>query len=217
MGDHYDMGMISGLLQNRGIDPGIVALLNDKHDGWGEDGGIWLVLLFLFLIGGNGFGFGNGNNIAGIDTNAVLNAVSTQGTRQEMAINNIANTLGCSFQNVQSALANVDKQLAVNQGSVINAIQSCCCNLQSAIDKCCCQTNLNIERTGNNIVKASADQSTMINDRFCQLELREKQNTIDSLRAKVLEQSQDAQTRILLDAIAGGGYCPFGGKLTPRK
>ena len=50
MTEGFDSGMLAGLLSNKGIDPSIIAVLNDKcRDGnWG-DGGM-LIVLFLILI-----------------------------------------------------------------------------------------------------------------------------------------------------------------------
>lgn len=171
MGEGFDAGMLAGLLGNKGIDPGIVAMLNDRcRDGnWG-DGGMMVVLFLILILGfGNGGGFfGNrGAGFEGVDRTVVneanfgqlLDAINTNGTRQEMAIQNLATNLNCDCNTIKSALCGVDKALAVNRGDIINAIQSCCCNIrteilqsqnaiQSQMAKCCCDTNLNIERQG---------------------------------------------------------------------
>ena len=207
MGEGFDTGALMGMLANKGIDPGVVAMLNDRcRDGeWGSNGGIWIVLLFLFMLGiggGNGF-FGNRNNcgdmgIAGVDRTVVneanysrlLDAVGTNGTRQEMAIQSLAQTLNCDCNSIKNALCCIDKELAVNQGSIINAIQSCCCNvrqeisgaqnaIQSQLAKCCCDTNLNIERgfcgvnsgiQGTNYLIQTTDAATrqLIQTLFCE-------------------------------------------------
>lgn len=167
MGENFNSGMLAGLLSKQGVDPGIVAMLNDRtRDGnWGDGGGCWIILLFLFLLGmgGNGWGRNGFNNVDGVDRTVVNEAnysrmLDAIGGNRE-AISQLAQTLNCDCNTVQSALAGVDKQLAVNQGSIINAIQSCCCNIrtevqstqnaiQSQMAKCCCDTNLNIERQG---------------------------------------------------------------------
>lgn len=168
MGESFDSGALMGMLANKGVDPGIIAMLNDcKEKGaWGGDGGM-LVILFLILImgfgGGSGFFGGANRDVAGVDRTVVNEAnysrmLDAIGGNRE-AISQLAQTLNCDMGQVQSALAGVDKQLAVNQGSIINAIQSCCCNIrtevqssqnaiQSQMAKCCCDTNLNIERQG---------------------------------------------------------------------
>ncbi len=169
MGESFDSGLLAGMLNRQGIDPGIVAMLNDCKDkgAWGGDGGM-LVILFLILImgfGGQGGLFGNRNadGVAGVDRTVVNEAnysrmLDAIGGNRE-AIAGLAQTLNCDMNTVQSALAGVDKAIAVNQGSVVNAIQSCCCNIrtevqatqnaiQSQLASCCCDTNRNIERQG---------------------------------------------------------------------
>lgn len=168
MGESFDSGMLAGLLSKQGIDPGIVAMLNEKSkDGSWGDGGMLIVLFLILILGfGNGGGFfgrGGQGDVAGVDRTVVNEAnysrmLDAIGGNRE-AISQLAQTLNCDVNAVQTALAGVDKQLAVNQGSIINAIQSCCCNvrqevaqsqnaIQSQLSKCCCDTNLNIERQG---------------------------------------------------------------------
>lgn len=237
MGDSgFDSGMLAGLLGNRGIDPGIVALLNDRcRDGnWGDGGMLTLLLLVILLGGRNGFGYGaaaEGAGVAGVDRTVVneanysrlLDAIGTNGTRQEMAIQNLANALNCDVNAIQGALCSIDKQLAVNQGSIINAIQSCCCNLQGKIDQCCCQTNLRIERTENAlqreiqanrfqaqtldaatrqlIIQQFCDQNAYLASQFCDIKTREDKREIQALRDKVQEQREQANTQAILTAI----------------
>lgn len=166
MTEGFDSGMLTGLLSKQGVDPGIVAMLNDRRDrgDWG-DGGMLILLFLIILMGGNG-GFWNRNaenGVAGVDRTVVNEAnysrmLDAIGGNRE-AISQLAQTLNCDTNAVQTALAGVDKQLAVNQGSIINAIQSCCCNIrtevqatqnaiQSQLASCCCDTNRNIEKQG---------------------------------------------------------------------
>ena len=245
MGEGFDAGMLAGLLGNKGIDPGVVALLNEgKEKGW-NDGALILLFLVLLFGAGRGWGLGNGadSGVAGVDRTVVneanysrlLDAMNTNGTRQEMAVQSLAGALNCDAKQIQSALCGMDKQLAVNQGSIVNAIQSCCCTLQGKMDQCCCNTNLNIERTGNSIQSAIqnqnfqqanqfaaqaqlitqkfCDQNAYLADQFCQIKMREDQREIQSLRDKLAEQSQQAQTAIILNAIANKNAVAVSGTL----
>lgn len=203
MGEGFDSGMLTGLMANKGIDPGIVALMNDRcrdgNWGWG-DGGMLTLLFLIILLGGRG-GFGYGTNfdaagVAGVDRTVVNEASYAQmmdairGNRG--AIERLADTLNCDVSQLQMALCGVDKQLAINHGDIINAIQSCCCNvrteilqsqnaIQSQIAKCCCDTNLNIERTGN-MLQRQMDQ--------CCCDLKTGQQ-----ETRFLIQTTDASTR----------------------
>lgn len=249
MGEGFDSGALMGMLANKGVDPGIVAMLNDKcrDGGWGEQGGIWIVLLFLFMlgIGGGGLfgrnGFAGEAGVAGVDRTVVneanytrlLDAMNAQGTRQEMAIQGLANALSCDCNEIRSALCSIGKEIAVNQGSVINAIQSCCCNVQQAVKDCCCQTNLNIERQGcqtradiqdvrflisssqaaqdNLIQSLFSQQNAYLADQFCQIKMRELENTNQRLRDEIFRQSQQSQTAQIIQAIRGMDTVNFSG------
>ena len=249
MGEGFDTGALMGMLANKGVDPGIVAMLNDKcrDGGWGEQGGIWIILLFLFILGAGGGGFFGRNGlagdagVAGVDRTVVneanysrlLDAIGTQGTRQEMAVQGLAQTLNCDVGQIRSALCSIDKQLAVNQGSIVNAIQSCCCNIQGKISECCCETNRNIERQAcqtradiqdvrflisssqaaqDNLIQAQfAAQNAYLADQFCQIKMRELENTNQRLRDDLFRQSQQSQTAQIIQAIRGMDTIAFTG------
>ena len=247
MTEGFDAGALMGMLANKGIDPSVIAMLDNcrKEGNWG-DGGMLIVLFLILILGfGNGGGFfGNRNGAgeaAGIDRTIfnqsnfenLANAISTQGTRQEMAINQLANNFNCTTGQIQMALAGLDKQLAVNQGSVVNAIQSCCCNIQNKIQDCCCQTNLNVERgfcgVNNNIQglayqiqtidagtrqliqQSFCDQNAYLAQQFCDIKMREDAREIQALRDKNEELRANANTQAILTAIANRDAITFSG------
>lgn len=242
MGESFDSGALMGMLANKGVDPGIIAMLNDcKEKGSWGDGGM-LIVLFLILIlgfGGNGgfFGRGQAGEVAGVDRTVVNEAnysrmLDAIGGNRE-AISQLAQTLNCAQGQITAALAGVDKQIAVNQGSIVNAVQSCCCNIQGKIQDCCCQTNLNIERQGcqtradiqdvRYLVQSTASaqdnlmqslfsaQNAYLADQFCQIKSREDQREIQSLRDKLSEQRDNANTLAILNAIANKDAISFQG------
>lgn len=249
MGEGFDTGALMGMLANKGVDPGVVAMLNDRcRDGnWNEGGGIWIVLLFLFLlgIGGGGLfgrnGFAGNADVAGVDRTVVneanysrlLDAIGTQGTRQDMAMQGLAQTLNCDVDSIKSALFSIVKDLEVNQCSIINSLQSCCCNLQGKIQECCCETNRNIERQAcqtradiqdvrflisssqaaqDNLIQSQfAAQNAYLADQFCQIKMRELETTNQRLRDDLFRQSQQSQTAQIIQAIRGMGTIAFSG------
>ena len=241
-GENFDSGMLAGLLSKQGIDPGIVAMLNDRRDrgDWGGDGGLLVLLFLIILMGGNGGLWGNRGavgDVAGVDRTVVNEAnysrmLDAIGGNRE-AISQLAQTLNCDAGQITSALASVDKQIAVNQGSIVNAVQSCCCNIQGKVQDCCCQTNLNIERQEcqtrqdiqNNrfLIQATAAaqdslvqglfnaQNAYLADQFCQIKSREDQREIQSLRDKLAEQRDNANTLAILNAIQNKDAIAFQG------
>lgn len=228
--ESYDSGLIAGLLSKQGIDPGVLAMLNNKN-GMMNDEGLIFLLFLLILGGGNGFGFGrNGlDGVAGVDRTVINEANQSRlmdavaGNRD--AIGQLAQTLNCDMNSIQSALCGVDKALAVNQGSIINAIQSCCCNVQNKVQECCCQTNLNIERQGCQtrsdiqetrflISNQFAAQNQLIQnnhnatmaywaDQLSQIKTREDAREIQSLRDKLEEAKANARMVSILAAVNG--------------
>ncbi len=116
------------------------------------------------------------------------------------AISQLASTLSCDINAVQTAINAV--QTGINQvGStggltvqqVINAIQSGNQSLSAQLAQCCCDNKLLITTQGyeNRIANTEQtailggkidNQTTLINDKFCQLEMRAMQDKIDSLR-----------------------------------
>lgn len=100
--------LIPALMQNRGMDPNLVAALmngNNNRSAWGGDGcwWIWIILLF-FCWGGNGWG-GNGMNSLPAQLNGdagrelLMNAIQGNGS----AITQLASSLNCSVQQIQTA------------------------------------------------------------------------------------------------------------------
>ena len=226
MTESYDSGLLTGMLANKGIDPSIIAMLDNNKGAFGGDSGM-LFLLFLVILmgGGNGFGgWGNGN---GIDRtvinegnfNQLMTAVSQSGQNQQMAIQTLANNLNTDVAQITSALAQVDKQIAVNQGSIQNAIQSCCCNVRTSILE---QSNLiergmnglqnqasqiayaqqdNANRNAQAILNAITGQTAMIQSEFCTIRNREDAKTIQDLRDKLAEQRDQSNLQLILSAI----------------
>lgn len=86
--------LIPALMQNRGMDPNLVAALmngNNNRSAWGGDGcwWIWIILLF-FCWGGNGWG-GNGMNSLPAQLNGdagrelLMNAIQGNGLGNQSA------------------------------------------------------------------------------------------------------------------------------------
>ena len=236
MSGDFDSGALMGMLANKGVDPGVIAMLeNCKRDGnWGDNG--MLIVLFLILIlgfGGNGGLFGNRGTVGAENIDRTIfnqsnfenlaNAINTQGTRQEMAINQLAGNLNCDVNSIKSALCGLDKQLAMTNGSVINAIQSCCCNIGNQIQSTSCATQRAIENQGCQtreainglsfqiqtadaatrqlIQQCCCDMTNAMSTGFNAIQLREDQREIQQLRDEVQRQRENANTALILQAI----------------
>lgn len=270
------------IVQDRGIDAGLAALMQNanrgnmdpaalmammNNNGMGGNGGwwwIWIILLF-FCWGGNGFGFGGRNAGAlasELNTDANTNLLMQAINGNKDAINNLATTLNCDINSVQTALNTINSGVSqiscdtkLASCEVINAITSGNASLASQLASCCCDVRASICDVNNNITKMGyenqlancnqtntlqnaitsgfnalmADNATkfnivgskidaqtqIINDKFCQLEMREMQNKIEALRdekqAYQLSASQQAQTANIVNQIRP---CPVPAYLT---
>lgn len=186
------------------MDPStLLALMNN---GGGFGGGNWMWIIFLFFLygwGGNGM-FGGRGAAGGLGAeingdygrSLLLQAINGNGT----AISQLASTLNCDVNAIQSAInsvqqsvASVGTQVGMTGAQVTNAINAGNQALSSQLAQCCCDNKLLITTQGyeNRIATAEQtaflgakidNQTNVITDKFCDLEKRELQNKIDSLR-----------------------------------
>ena len=175
-------------------DPANVAGGDWGSGAWSNP--LW-ALIFLAYLGNNGFGNGNGRN-ANTDFVGSQLAAAIEGNAN--AISNLSTHLDCSIGQVQGALSalqqsicSVGNQVGMSSMQVINAIQAGNSGLASQLAQCCCDTRNAITTQGfenriataeqSNFLGAKIDyQTTFLADKFCELEKREMQNKIDSLR-----------------------------------
>lgn len=186
-----------GAAGNASVDPNLLLAMNNGggFGGGGFNNPFWAIIL-LAILGRNGFGWNNGGDGTGFVASQLNQAV--QGNAN--AISNLATSLNCTEGQIQTAIAGVQNSIqqvanANNMSSmqVINAINSGNAGLANSLQSCCCELKTTINNQGyeNRIANAEQtailggkidNQTTLINDKFCQLEMREMQNKIDSLR-----------------------------------
>ena len=168
------------IVQDRGIDAGLAALMQNankgsmdpaallammNNNGMGGNGGwwwIWIILLF-FCWGGNGFGFGGRNAGAlasELNTDANTNLLMQAINGNKDAISTLSTTLNCDINSVQTALNTINtgvSQIACDTKlascEVINAITSGNASLASQLASCCCDVRSSIADVNNNITK----------------------------------------------------------------
>ena len=262
--DNADSGInssaiLSALMQNKGVDPNLMAMLTNaskNQDAWGGGGCWWIwVIIMFWLWGGRGNGL-FGNNVDGIPNqinndwgrDVLLQAINGNG----QSISQLATTLNCDVNSLQTAIGNVQSsvqsvasQVGMTGQQIINSIQQGNCQLGNQLAQCCCSikdaitktnyenqiSNVNQTNTLQNAINfvnssvergfaasnyattqqtcdlknAIAQQTTLINDKFCQLEMREMQNKIDALRQEnsklALAASQQAQTASIINQV----------------
>lgn len=256
------VGLIASMCQQRGLDPNMVAaMMNNRNNGCEGQWFIWIIFLFFLMgWGGNGYGFNRGNSIPaegnfladqlnnGTGRELLMQAINGNGN----AISQLATTLNCDMNAVQSSISGLQGQLCqlgnqVGMGTqqIINSLQQGNCQLATQLADCCCGIKDSITRTNYenqisnlnqtntlqsaiNFVNSSVErgfsatayetasqtcelknaiaaQTQVINDKFCQLEMREmareNQNLRDQVQAYQLSASQQAQTANIINQI----------------
>ena len=150
----------------------------------------------------------------------MLQAINGNG----LAINQLASTLNCDINAVQTTLTSLGTQIqavgntvGLSGQQIINAIQAGNCDIASKIAACCCETKNMITTQGYENRIATAEQTAtlagkidaqtnLINDKFCQLEMREMQNKIDALRDEKLALQNNISQRAQNEYIASSLY-----------
>lgn len=156
--DSNCMNWLAPLLQQKGIDPNVLAMMN--NGGFGNGNWIWVLFLIL-LFGRNGFG-GYGDNVAGTGylSNQITNtagrdllmqAITGNGT----AVQNLAsslncdiNSIKCAINGVQSSICQVGNQVGMSGQQIINAVQQGNMGLMQQIAQCCCDNKLLVTNMG---------------------------------------------------------------------
>lgn len=211
---------LAPMLSNRGIDPSVLAMMN--NDGFGN-GGWWIWIIFLAMMWGGGWGNRNGygdgtgflasqiNNDYGRDV--LLQAIGGNAN----AISQLASTLHCDTAQVQSTLCAINNAVGLSGQQIINAVQSGNASVASQMASCCCDVKNAITTQGYENRLATVDQTavlagkidaqtTLINDKFCALEMREMQNKIDALRDEKLALQTNISQRAQNEYIASSLY-----------
>lgn len=171
-GSKFDiMALLPGLMGNKGIDPNMLAvLMGNKNNGEAYGGGwwgiIWLIVIaamFGWNRGGNGglFGGGNGGSLpaalpAELNGSAGRELLMSAIQGNNAAINQLASAFGCSSQQTQSAICNVQNliqgvgnQVGMSSQQIINAIQYNNTQVLTQMAQCCCDLKGMVERNGD--------------------------------------------------------------------
>ena len=156
--DSNCMNWLAPLLQQKVIDPSVLAMMN--NGGFGNGNWIWVFFLIL-LFGRNGFG-GYGDNVAGTGylSNQITNTAGRDLLMQAIngngaAVQNLASTLNCDINSikcaingVQSSICQVGNQVGMSSQQIVNAIQQGNMGLTQQIAQCCCDNKLLVTNMG---------------------------------------------------------------------
>lgn len=213
------LAMLPALMQRQGVDPSLVALLNNKENGngWGND--IFAILLLFILMGNNGFGFGGNrgmcaNGQGGVmpilnndaNTAVIMQAVQRNG----YDVQSLATALNTSSDAVMSAInglgqqiCSLGNQMGMNTNQIITALMQGNNAIATQLAECCCKTNNSITAMDGNIKLSICQQTHAINDTANSnaLMLRDaNQSNTNAIMAK-LDQMQTQNLQDKIDAL----------------
>lgn len=169
-----DRGIDAGLAAlmqnaNKGMDPAALMAMMNNNGGFGGNGGwwwIWIILIW-FCWGGNGFGGRNAGALA-------------------------------SELNTDAGVSQISCDTKLSSCEVINAITSGNANLASQLANCCCTTQRSIDAVNNNITKMGYENQLSVCNQTNNLVNTMNSNTLS------LRDSNTANTQSIiakLDAI----------------
>ena len=197
-----------------GIDPGLLALLN-QNGGFGGNGN-WIWILFLWMMwgyGGNGWGNGfGGNNGTGFLANQLNNDAGRDLLLQAIngradALGQLANLTHSSIETVktnlftlQSAIQNVGAQVGMSGLETINALQLGNANLSRQICECCCENRLAIANQTNALQTSLAAHDASVKLQLAQNEAADQLSVCQ--QTNTLTRQADGNTNTIVKAIA---------------
>lgn len=208
---------------------GIVPVMdidgNRNGGAWGDGGGwwAWIILFALFGWGGNGFGFGgNGGGQVGFTDAAIQRGFDNQAVISKLdGIANgicdasyaaLAQTNGINTNIMQG---NFGLQTAIN--GLGAQLADCCCTTQRGIDQVRYDMATDTCAITTAVNSGFAQLDRTINDKFCELEMKSMQRTIDEQASQIqalnLAQSQADQNRYLVDQLRP---CPSPAYVVPN-
>lgn len=155
--------MLPGLCGYRGVDPNVLAMMNG-NGGFGDQNGIWGVIYLAIVASIFGWNRGGGLFGGGNCGNGTPELVTSLLNRNETAIGQLAQSLNCSTQQIQSALSSIESNVGLTGTQIINAIQSGDNGIIKQICDCCCQTQNAITKMGYENQLAVCNQTnTLVN------------------------------------------------------
>lgn len=140
----------------------------------------------------------NIGNQVGLTGQQVINAI-------QMGNANLASSLASCCCDVRQEIASFRGDVALQNCQNTNALTNAINFVNSSVERGFASAEFNQQGQTNQIVKAISDQTTFIQQKFCDLEMREMQNKIDTLRTEnqslKFAESQQAQNNYLISQL----------------
>ena len=195
----FDMGALLG------------NLVGNQNNGFGNDGGIWAIILIIALCGGfrNGGGLFSGGNGGGGEAsldaalqrgfdnqsvinklNALENGLCSVGYDQLNQINGVNNTVRQTGSDIQGSLQNLLIALMQQGFNQSSQTKDCCCTIENLLQAAnynrqadtCAITNA-INQAAQSIMQNDNCNYRSLYDQQVQLQMQQKDETIAQLRS----------------------------------
>ena len=147
---------------------------NCNNNGWGADGGWWIIIILfaIFGWGGNGFGWGGNNGRDGypcatqadvraaVDQQTLISKLDQQTYGLADTFTALNNTLNSNFRGIDNAICTLGYQNQQGFNEVAHQISDCCCATREAIQG----VNYNLATQTNAIQNAMCNNTRDIID-----------------------------------------------------
>ena len=193
--------MLPGIMGGgRSLDPNLLAVMGN-NGGFGGQNGIWGVIYLaivasIFGWNNNGGLFGGRGNAA----NGTPELVTSLLNRNETAIGQLAQSLNCSTQQIQSALCNIENSVGLTGTQIINAIQSGNNSVITQLSSCCCNVLQAIERQGAATQLQNCQNMNTLT-REMNANTRDLRDATQAQTQAILAKLDAAETRVLQDKL----------------
>lgn len=201
---------------NSSIDPALLMALNNNGGFGGNGSWLWIIFLFfLYPLLRNGGLFGNNGGFAQSPSGYIANMANNDVGREMLmnaiqgngnAISNLATTLGCNVDSIQtavngvmSAVNQVGNQVGMTSMQTINAVQAGNNALGQQIAASCCENRLAICQQTNSITNSINEVGNAVNSNFA--------NTNYQLASQICDVKQNTSNaaQSIKDAIGING------------
>lgn len=179
-GANWMMGLLAPLLQQRGVDPGILSAMAMRN-GNGFDASCFFWVFLLLILGQNGmFGFGRNGMGMGMGMPAMMGGlageqlasmINNDSGRQLLmsaiqnngaGIDRLASTLNCDIKSISNSLCQLNGLVQSMGPQIVNAVQAGDASIVSKLDGCCCNLGQKITEQGYQNQLANCQQTNAL-------------------------------------------------------
>lgn len=220
-GSNGILAMLPALMQQRGLDPNILALANGRNGGNGGWGDGLFAILLLFILMGRGGLWGNqggggfmGNGQGGVvpmlnndaNTAVIMQAVQRNGfdiASLATALNTSSDAVLAAINSLSGQFCNLGNQMGQNTNQIVTAVMQGNNSIISQLCSCCCDIKQLIAQFGADNRLAMCQQTNALTGSINNVAISQERG-FSSLNYALADQgcqsrqNADANTRAIL-------------------